>query len=226
MYDNASIKYFGPKHLPYGLLALAIMTVFIILPTCLLILYPLACCRKCLKWSKLKGRAIDEFVYVFHQYYKDGSDGSMDCRWFAGFYLLMRLGFYVLFEMTVSSFFYNLAVVFTIVCVVVVIVVQPYKKEYENFNILDTVMVLVLALCLASITCLNTANVKNRSYDESFFVLLVLIALLPLVYLCMVTVHWIYHRGFLGFKITTQPARTPDLPDRILHSREYRNYST
>ena len=135
----------------------------------------------------------------------------------------MRLGFYVLFAMTVSAFFYNLAVVFTIVSV---IVVQPYKKEYENFNILDTVMVLVLALGLASITCLNTAIVKNRFYVKSTFLLVVLIALLPLVYLCMVTVHWIYCRGFLGFKITTQAARTPDLPDRILHSREYRSYST
>ena len=63
LYDNASIKYFGPKHLPYGLLALAIMTVFITLPTCLLILYPPACCRKFVKWSKLKGRALDE-LYV------------------------------------------------------------------------------------------------------------------------------------------------------------------
>ena len=226
MYENASIKFFGPKHLPYGLLALAIITVFIILPACLLILYPLACCRKCLKWSKLKGRALDEFVYAFHQYYKDGSEGSMDCRWFAAFYLLMRLGFYVLFAMTYSAFFYNLAVVFTIICAVVVIVVQPYKKEYENFNILDTVVVLVLGLGLASTTCLNTAIMKYRFYDESLFVLVVLIALIPLVYLCMVTVHWIYRRGFLGFKITTQAARTPDLPDRILHSREYRSYST
>ena len=73
--------------------------------------------------------AINEFVYVFHQYYKDRSDGSMDCRWFAAFYLLMRLGFYVLFAMTISGFFYSLAVVFTIVCVVVVIVVQRTLQE-------------------------------------------------------------------------------------------------
>ena len=226
LYDNASIKYFGPKHLPYGLLALAIMTVFIILPTCLLLLYPLACCRKCLKWSKLKCRALDEFVYAFHQYYKDGSDGSMDCRWFAAFYLLMRLGFYVLFAMTFSALFYNLSVVFTVVCAVVMIVVQPYKKEYENFNILDTVVMLVLALGLASITCLNTAIIKNRIYFKILFLSTTLIiALLPPVYLCMVTVHWIYRRGFLGFKIITQAARTPDLPDRILHSREYRSYN-
>ena len=207
LYDNASIKYFGPKHLPYGLLALAIMTVFIILPTCLLILYPLACCRKCLKWSKLKGRALDEFVYAFHQYYKDGSDGSMDCRWFAAFYLLMRLGFYVLFAMTYRALFYNLSVVFTVVCAVVMIVVQPYKKEYENFNILDTVVMLVLALGLASITCLNTAIIKNRIYFKILFLFTTLIiAILPPVYLCMVTVHWIYRRGFLGFKIITQAA--------------------
>ena len=65
LYDNASIKYFRPKHLPYGLLALAIMTVFIILPTCRLILYPLDYCLKCLKWSKLKGRALDELYVLF-----------------------------------------------------------------------------------------------------------------------------------------------------------------
>ena len=138
----------------------------------------------------------------------------------------MRLGFYVLFAMTFSAFFYNLAVVFAIACVVVVIVVQPYKKEYENFNILDTVMVLVLALGLASITCLNFANVYSRVYEKLSFLFAGLFALFPLVYLCTLSVHWIYRRGFLGFKITTQAARTPELPDRILHSKEYGSYST
>ena len=226
LYENASIKYFGLQHLPYGLLALAVVTLFIILPTCLLILYPVACCRKCLKRSKLKGRVLDEFVYAFHQYYKDGSDGSMDCRWFSAFYLLMKLSFFVLFAITVGGFFYDLAVIFTTVCVAVVIVVQPYKKEYENFNILDTVIMLLLALWLASITCLNVAAMENRFYEKSAFLLVGLVGLFSLVYLCMVTVHWLYHRGFLGFKIPTQAACTPDLPDRILHSREYGSYST
>ena len=226
LYENASIKYFGLQHLPYGLLALAVVTLFIILPTCLLILYPVACCHKCLKWSKLKGRALDEFVYAFHQYYKDGSNGSMDCRWFAAFYLLMKLGFSVLIAITVGGSFYNLAVIFTTVCVAVVIVVQPYKKEYENFNILDTVIMLLLALWLASITCLNVAALENRPYGKFTFLLVGLVGLFPLVYLCMVTVHWLYHRGFLGFKIPTQDACTPDLPDRIVHSREYGSYST
>ena len=226
LYENASIKYFGLQHLPYGLLALAVVTLFIILPTCLLILYPVACCRKCLKRSKLKGRALDEFVYAFYQYYKDGSDGSMDCRWFAAFYLLMRLSLYTLFAVVFSAFFFNLTLVFTIVCVVVIIVVQPYKKEYDNFNILDTVMILVMALWVAGVTSLNSANVMNRLHVRSSFLFIGLVSLFPLVYLCMVTLHWLYHRGFLGFKIPTQAACTPDLPDRILHSREYGSYST
>ena len=97
---------------------------------------------------------------------------------------------------------------------------------HEKFNILDAVMMLFLTLWLASITCLNFANVKNRSYEKPSFVFVGLISLFPLVYLCMVTVHWVYCRGFLGFKVPTQAARTPDLPDRILHSGDYGNYST
>ena len=85
---------------------------------------------------------------------------------------------------------------------------------------------LVLALLLASITCLNSANVINRYYDKYLALLVALFSLFPLVYLCMVTVHWVYCRGFLGFKVPTQAARTPDLPDRILHSGDYGSYST
>ena len=44
-------------------------------------------------------------MYAFHQYYKDGSNGSMDCRWFAAFYLLMKLGFSVLIAITVGGIF-------------------------------------------------------------------------------------------------------------------------
>ena len=226
LYDNASIKYFGLQHLPYALLALAIITLFIILPTCLLILYHLTCCHKCLKWCKLKGRVLDEFVDAFHKYYKDGRDGSMDCRWFASFYLLMRLGLYILFTMITNALFFNVATIFTTVCVVVIIVVQPYKKEYENFNVLDTVIVLLFALWLATVTCHTFSNVKDVFYAKSSLVLAGLVGLFPLVYLSTATVHWIYHRGFLGFKVTTQAARTPELPDRILHSGEYDNYST
>ena len=46
----------------------------------------------------------------------------MDCRWFAAFYLLMRLGLYILFTMITNALFF----IFTAVCVVVIIVVQPY----------------------------------------------------------------------------------------------------
>ena len=74
-------------------------------------------------------------MYAFHQYYKDGSNGSMDCQWFAAFYVLMKLGFSVLIAMTVGAFFYNLAVIFTTVCVAVVIVVQPYTRKSTRTSI-------------------------------------------------------------------------------------------
>ena len=80
------------------------------------------------------GIGLDEFVYAFHQYYKDRSKGSMDCRWFAAFYLLMKLGFSVLIAMTVGAFFYNLAVIFTTVCVAVVIVVPTLQERVRELQ--------------------------------------------------------------------------------------------
>ena len=41
----------------------------------------------------------------------------------------------VLIAMTVGAFFYNLAVIFTTVCVAVVIVVQPYTRKSTRTSI-------------------------------------------------------------------------------------------
>ena len=62
---------------------------------------------------------------------------------------------------------------------------------------------------------------NSRVNEKSLFGLF---ALFPLTYLtmCTLSVHWIYRRGFLGFKITTQAARTPGFYTRqdIYYTRE------
>ena len=129
LYEDATTKYFGPTHLPYALLALVIIFLLIILPICLLVLYQFTCCKRCLSVTKLKGRVLDEFECTFSQYYRDGSDGIMDCRWFAAFYIIIRLGFYLLLFFTMSALVYNLALLYSLVCALIVFIVQPYKEE-------------------------------------------------------------------------------------------------
>ena len=40
LYYNASVPYFGETHLPYAILAITVLTLFVLLPTLLLIIYP------------------------------------------------------------------------------------------------------------------------------------------------------------------------------------------
>ena len=96
LYYDPSIEYFGREHLPYALLAISILIVFIVFPTSLLLCYQFKIYRKCLKKFMKKDTALDRFVDAFQKYYKDGSDGTWDCRWFAGFFILFKLFAYAL----------------------------------------------------------------------------------------------------------------------------------
>ena len=61
LYYDATIKYFGYSHWPYGLLAFVVIVIFVFLPNCLLLFYPLACFQKCLHKCHLRGRILKEF---------------------------------------------------------------------------------------------------------------------------------------------------------------------
>ena len=66
-------------------LAFAIPAVFIfnILPTFLLLLYPIGMFRVCLSKCRLDGIALGIFVERFYSCYRDGLDGGRDMRSFA-----------------------------------------------------------------------------------------------------------------------------------------------
>ena len=113
LYYDASLQYFHGHHLPYALLALTVLTVFILLPLTLLTLYPWRLFRKCLMKCKLHNTTLISFVHTFQQYYKDGRNGSMDCRWFAGFYFVVRIGIFLNYGLILSGLTY----IFTIICV-------------------------------------------------------------------------------------------------------------
>ena len=79
LYEDASIEYFGPHHTLFGLLALMVIFLLIFLPVCLLVFYEFRCCQRCLIKTRLKSHVIMDLMHS-NQYYKDGSDGSVDCR--------------------------------------------------------------------------------------------------------------------------------------------------
>ena len=151
LYYDPNIKYCSREHLPYALLALGILIVFIVFPTSLLLCYHCKVYQKCLTKCHIRGPTLDEFVDTFQKYYKDGSNGSWDCRWFAGFCILFKAVAYLIVAVSHSYLFNFLILVLNIISASVVVIVEPYKEEYSSFNILFADFFLWYGLFLATI---------------------------------------------------------------------------
>ena len=88
LFFDGSVEYFGPEHLPFGILALAVFLVFNILPLVLLCLYPCQCFQRCLNYCRIRCQALHIFMDSFQGCYKNRTSNTYDCRWFAALYLV------------------------------------------------------------------------------------------------------------------------------------------
>ena len=83
LFYAGNIKYFGKEHLPYGILAIIVSTVFIILLVALLALYPFVFFQKFLNCIPVRWHILHTFMDSFQGVFKDGTEpGTRDCRWF------------------------------------------------------------------------------------------------------------------------------------------------
>ena len=88
LFNAGDLVYFGSEHLPFGILAVFMLTVFNILPMVLLFLYPCGWFRKCLSCCGASNHVLHTFMEAFQGCYRHQ---SRDCRYFAGLYLLLQI---------------------------------------------------------------------------------------------------------------------------------------
>ena len=219
LYYNPSVQFFGREHLPYALLAIAILTVFIVFPTSLLLFYQCKAYKRCLTKCQISGQALDEFVSTFQKYYKDGSSGTFDCRWFAGFFILLKLFGYMVYAVSPSQFFLYFFVYLSIIGTAVIVIVQPYKEEYAVFNIVTANLFLWCALYSTSVT-VEAVSITVQPFFSDHYISSALMALVPLVYIIVVVLYHLIRR-FRGQK--GGDGLTSSLPHRLLHSDQYRD---
>ena len=65
LFYDATIDYFGREHLPYAILALVVLLVFVLLPLLLLLLYPMRCFQQCLSHCGVRWLALHIFMDAF-----------------------------------------------------------------------------------------------------------------------------------------------------------------
>ena len=166
LYYDGTVKYFGREHLPYAVLAITVLLVFNLLPIFLLCLYPCPCFQMLLNKFQLNGETLRVFMDIFQGCFKNGTEGTVDCRYFAAFYFMVRVGENVAFslfgvrEMYIMSFFIVLALL-------IIAVLQPYKTPF--FNRLDSVILSSLILGIVTLLQNSAYNSPVVAYFSRIF---------------------------------------------------------
>ena len=133
MYYNATIPYLSSEHIPFFILAICILAIVIAPFTLLLFLYPTRWFQRCIGCSGRGWHALHAFADVFHCSMKNGTNGTRDYRYFAGFYLFGRFIYIVLYILIDT--FHTLVVgnILLIVFSLMVALLRPYKNNWSNF---------------------------------------------------------------------------------------------
>ena len=175
---DEAIMYLSEDHYMFALLAIVLLSIFLILPMILLFIYPFSCFQRALNKTGLNSLILRTFIDSFQGYYKDGTDGTKDYRFFSGFLLLGPLITYVSLSQTDSIFFFCIASIWIVIYLTLLFLFQPFKKSSHNY-ITITMITALLALCWSSF--MNNAN-TNENYTLSF-ILAVTSMSVPFIYL-------------------------------------------
>ena len=165
-YYDGTLEYFGFPHVFLGLLAMTVLSVVVVIPTLYLSLYPFKWFQKILTCCKLRRQFLITLVDDYTGAFKNGCDNTRDYRFFAGLYLLGKLGFIFLSQMP-----YQLHVVVTNSVILLtslaggtVMIFRPYRKNIHNFADF------VLFLCLRQISGIGTSAIMSRFYTRQYLV--------------------------------------------------------
>ena len=242
LYYDASIEYFSREHLPFALLAICVLLVFVVFPLLLLLLYPMRSFQRCLGYcTRIRWQFLHTFADAFQGCYKNGTNGTWDYRYFAGLYLFFRIVLLLAFILPTP---FKWAIVIPIPFAVSLLFAhfRPYKNDY--FNIIDSLgfalMVLSMFLIMYDI---HTKYIPIQ--------LLYLIFLYPFLYFISFVLYNIFSRVAVfcsccrkirkklqarkenqNLHIQRGDSIDEDLPDRIVNPDMYQpllsatNYST
>ena len=132
---DISVAYFGKDHLPVLIVSCFIAFFVNILPSLLLVLYPIRVFRLCLSKCRLNFVSMTIFTDKLLNCYRNSLDGGWDMRSFSGFYFLLRLNFHSFLTVfdKLSTNNKKLSSGITLLsAALLVAVIRPYRRMYMN----------------------------------------------------------------------------------------------
>ena len=201
LYYDASISYFGPEHLPYAILALAVFFIVVLLPTLLVLLYPFKFCQVLFvifppTWKV----CIHTFMDTIQGFYKDGTEPkTRDYRWIAGLILGARFIFIIIYGYTLTESFF-IAVSFILVLFVIAFVIaDPYNARYNHLSSYFVIFILFIAsVCTVPQVY---SYVENAILSAIVYVLAFFLSVIPILYLSTLIFLWFLHHRRSGWEL-------------------------
>ena len=195
VYYTPSVEYFGHEHLPFAILALTLLALFVCIPTLTLILYPFQFFQKFLSLFPFNWHFLRAFVDSYQGCYKDGTEpGTFDCRWIATVMLLLRPLLFIIFGSTKSMTFFTYAVITIAMYLITVINLQPFKTTASRYPSTDTTFYILISLFSVVILGKDVEDRDHTLYSAMMFFILLSSTFIPIAF----TV------GFVGFWLVSK----------------------
>ena len=211
VYDG-TIPYFSAEHAPFAILSLLVLLIFAFMTPLLLIVPSLArntnIIRK--RWPRY-GKILPSlnrctinnwprlttFLEAFHGCYRDGTNigdesfKEFDFRWFAGFYLVLRVVLFGVYAFSTDWFeHYSLLQIGCLIALLSLIFLRPYKDDY--YNKLDAGMFfLLLGINILTMYNYGTTVISSQTSTFAFSVQYILV-FSPLLYISVIVSKHLY----------------------------------
>ena len=199
LYYDATIDYFGSTHLPYAILAIVVLVVFVLLPVLILLLYPFRWFQKILNVLPIRWHVLHTFMDSFQGCYKDGTEpGTRDWRWFAALFFICRCMLFAVHFFATGSSFFPIGSMILILFAFSLVVIHPFKTKFSHYSTTNAIYMLLLALVYASITGIEFAGSIFYKFTRLFQAMSYI---LPLLYMSLITLKWIIHHRKFGFEV-------------------------
>ena len=152
LYYDPTVEFHTQEYAIFGVIAGCVLSIFVVIPTILLILYPTRLFRKCVSscgfWLQ---NAVHMFVEPFQGQYKDGTNGTHDFRMVSASFLILR----ILIMSTYTLEHYDRVPIMLLQCGLLMAVscfhaiARPCKTPFWN-NV--DILILALLECFLSLT--------------------------------------------------------------------------
>ena len=224
LYYDGMVEYFGPEHLPFAILALSVVLVFNIFPLLLLLLYPCQCFQSCLNHYHIHSQVLHTFMDVFQGSYKDGSNGTRDCRWFTSLYLMLRIAVLMVYAIN-NDFALPLAILILLVPIFLTATFHPHKSPIHNITDIFLLLILI-SICISCISVNVTSYIALHSRHLSH-ALADIFFCIPLLYFIAVLLYKLFAHKNAVRKVHQKLCNYRQVndeevwPDRLIYAEEY-----